>query len=64
MSSIVYMAVLLVLAGLFVLFVDVKEYRKNKQGKEKKVAKFLGWFNVIAGVIVFISNWVYHQWIW
>lgn len=63
-NSILYIVFLFVGTGLFILLVDVKGYVKKKMKKEKKIARFLGWLNVSLGGLIFVGNWVYHQWFW
>jgi len=59
-----YTVFLLVVTGILILLFDVKGYKLEKMKKEAKVSKYIGWVNVVLGLAVFISNWVYHQWVW
>ncbi|CAM3435665.1 CLC_0170 family protein [Paenibacillus lupini] len=53
-----YVITLFIMSGLFILYVDVKDFQKAKQKKEWKVSRFIGWFNLIIGFITLIGNWV------
>jgi len=54
-----YIVPLCILAGLFILRWEVVMYQKAKLKIEKKFAKALGWINVIAGVGLYIGNWIF-----
>ncbi len=54
----IYVIPLLLLTGLILLRVDVKKYSMVGMQKEKGVSQFLGWFNIILGLVLFIGNWV------
>lgn len=53
-----YVIGLFILSGLLILYIDVKEFNKAKKIKESKVSRFIGWFNLIAGLLVWTWNWV------
>lgn len=53
-----YVILLLVVTGCLNLFIDVKRYANAGLKKEKGVVRFLGWFNLSLGFLVFIGNWV------
>ncbi|MCJ8007558.1 CLC_0170 family protein [Lederbergia wuyishanensis] len=59
-----YFVVLLIATGLFILLIDVNTFKKIQMKKEKKFALFLGWTNVIAGMIFLIGYWAYQKWFW
>ncbi|WP_367398189.1 CLC_0170 family protein [Paenibacillus sp. MSJ-34] len=39
-----------------------ENYEQKNMKKEKKVARFLGWFNVAAGILSFVANWMLRLW--
>jgi hypothetical protein len=51
---------ILLITGALSLQIDVKIYALSNQLKEKKAARFMGWFNIALGVAAFIGNWVYN----
>ncbi|SDI46286.1 CLC_0170 family protein [Natribacillus halophilus] len=59
-----YAVVLLLVTGIVTLYVDVKAYDREKRKKEKKAAIIVGWFNVAAGGLLFITSWVLDQFFW
>lgn len=60
-----YFVSLLIASGAFTLLIDVNTYDDDdKMKKEKKVGKILGWGNIYAGLVLFISWWVYDRWFW
>ncbi|MBP1914518.1 CLC_0170 family protein [Lederbergia galactosidilytica] len=59
-----YLISLLILTGIIILLLDVKSYSRNNQKKEKKVALFLGWGNIVLGSAFYIVSWVYQRWFW
>ncbi|CAH0119490.1 hypothetical protein PAE9249_01994 [Paenibacillus sp. CECT 9249] len=48
--------------GWLILQWDMKNYEQKNMKKEKKVARFLGWFNVAAGILSFVANWMLRLW--
>jgi uncharacterized membrane protein len=50
---------LLLMTGGLILRFDVKSYEFMNLKKEKKMARILGWLNVVLGVAIFIGNWIY-----
>ncbi|WP_426454458.1 CLC_0170 family protein [Paenibacillus sp. S-38] len=54
---------LLLLSGVLLLTVDVRAYRQGGMDKERKVAKWLGWANLLLGLCVWAGNWLYQQWL-
>lgn len=63
-SYFTYSVPLLLLSGLYVLWVDVKGYEISSMIKEGKVARFIGWSNIGIGVILFIARWAITKWGW
>lgn len=55
---------LLLMTGGAILRFDVKSYSLNQQVKETKAARFMGWFNISLGGVVFIGNWIYKTFLW
>ncbi|MBD0379573.1 CLC_0170 family protein [Paenibacillus sedimenti] len=55
---------LLWLTGGIMLRFDLKSYRLSKLETEAKVTRFLGWFNLAAGSIAFVGNWIYKTFLW
>ncbi|SFD64483.1 hypothetical protein SAMN05216378_0808 [Paenibacillus catalpae] len=53
-----YAIALFIASGLLILNIDVKNFQKSKQKKEWKVSRMIGWFNVIAGILTLMMNWV------
>ncbi|MBT2659232.1 hypothetical protein J7E81_29220 [Bacillus sp. ISL-18] len=51
-------------SGLFVLLVDAKMYKKEKQKKEQKASLIFGWMNLAIGLGIFLANWIYNNFIW
>ncbi|UUZ79366.1 hypothetical protein LJK88_29905 [Paenibacillus sp. P26] len=56
-----FTAFLLLLSGIGMLRLDVKSYEKAKMEKERKTARFLGWFNIALGIVVYIGDWIYRN---
>ncbi|RCW49414.1 CLC_0170 family protein [Paenibacillus prosopidis] len=46
-------------SGLFILVFDAKGHHSAARNKEQKVSRFLGWFNLTAGVVVFLVKWLF-----
>ncbi|WP_449537497.1 CLC_0170 family protein [Ferdinandcohnia sp. Marseille-Q9671] len=59
-----YIVILSVATGILILHFDFKIYKDAEMKKEQKVSKFLGLFNISAGVFVFTLNWVYQKFFW
>ncbi|MFS0862358.1 CLC_0170 family protein [Fredinandcohnia sp. 179-A 10B2 NHS] len=59
-----YIVILSITTGVLILLFDVKIYKDEKLKKEKKVSKFLGWFNIVAGILVLTLNWAYQNIFW
>jgi hypothetical protein len=55
---------LLLGTGILIIRFDVKGYKLVKMKKERKFARFVGWFNIIFGVLTFVFNLVYKNWFW
>ena len=50
---------LLIVTGICMLLIDVKVYEMEGMKKEKSAARFLGWLNIILGLLTFAGNQVY-----
>ncbi|MEH7419435.1 CLC_0170 family protein [Neobacillus drentensis] len=59
-----YVIVIFIVTGLFILLVDAKMYKKEKQKKEHKASLIFGWLNIALGLGLFLTNWVYNNFIW
>jgi cytochrome c biogenesis factor len=59
-----FLVFMLVLTGILIIRFDVKIYEYAKLKKEQKVAKWLGWTNVLLGGLIFGANWVYQNFLW
>jgi hypothetical protein len=55
---------LLVLTGILMLRIDVPGYRMGNEQLELKVSRFMGWFNIVAGLTTLLGNWVYQNIVW
>ncbi|RAP75081.1 CLC_0170 family protein [Paenibacillus montanisoli] len=55
-SFISYSIPLFLLTGYLILQFDIKEYRVKKMEKERKLSKFLGWTNLVLGVLLLITD--------
>ncbi|WP_028547638.1 CLC_0170 family protein [Paenibacillus sp. UNC451MF] len=56
-SYLTYAVPLLLITGLFILFIDVKGYEMESWISESKTARLLGWINVILGLLLIGVNW-------
>lgn len=45
-------------SGLLILVFDAKEHNSAARNKERKVSRFLGWFNLFLGFVVFFGKWL------
>jgi len=52
------------ISGFLLLIEDVRAYKNAKLKKEKTTAKLLGWSNIILGLLIILSNWIYQQLTW
>lgn len=50
----IYIFLIVLFAGAFLLFVDAPKMRDKKHMKEAKIATFLGYFYVIAGTASYL----------
>ncbi|MFD0711396.1 CLC_0170 family protein [Paenibacillus sp. GCM10027626] len=57
-----YIISLFLMTGLLMLRLDVRRYELAKMGKEKSVARFLGWLNVALGSVFFVALLAYREW--
>ncbi|MED1792743.1 CLC_0170 family protein [Brevibacillus nitrificans] len=58
----IYVIPMLLLSGVFILRVDVKRYAMPGMQKEKKASQFLGWFNLILGILLLLVNSLLQIW--
>ncbi|MFE5320199.1 CLC_0170 family protein [Paenibacillus sp. NPDC056579] len=63
-SYFTYSVPLLLLTGAYVLLIDVKGYRMSSMPKEMKVARMVGWLNLVLGALLFIGKWFLFKWGW
>ncbi|MEH7115965.1 CLC_0170 family protein [Neobacillus vireti] len=59
-----YVIAIFIVTGLFILLIDAKMYKKEKQKKEHKTALILAWLNIAFGLGSFLANWIYNSFIW
>ncbi|MFK7695749.1 CLC_0170 family protein [Paenibacillus sp. HJGM_3] len=59
-----YIVGLLLTTGVYILWVDIKNYKKDKMEKEKTAAKISGWINLTLGALMYIVSWVYKRYLW
>ncbi|WP_391563903.1 CLC_0170 family protein [Paenibacillus cremeus] len=52
---------LLIITGLFILFIDVRKYKSMNMRKETNAAKLLAWLNICGGAAAWIGNWIYQN---
>ena len=57
-------ATLLVLTGVYSMFVEQKSYVKQNLLREARWAKHIGIIWMAAGVSLFVSSWVWRTFIW
>jgi uncharacterized protein with PQ loop repeat len=58
-----YAITLWLVSGILILVLDVKSYEFAAMYKEKKIARVLGWFNIIFGILSFVGLWAYRTWV-
>jgi len=49
-----YAIFLWIFSGLLILLIDVKGFKITGLNKEYKVSRFIGWFNLIAGIVLLL----------
>jgi uncharacterized membrane protein YjfL (UPF0719 family) len=59
-----YVIVLCWVSGGLILFTDVKAYKNASLKKEQKVAKFLGWVNILIGFGIITADFIYSHFLW
>jgi hypothetical protein len=59
-----YLVSLFIVTGFLLLRVDTPLYKNGSMEREKKFAKFLGWSNIALGLIIFVGNWLYENFLW
>jgi uncharacterized membrane protein len=57
-----FLIFLFLATGFLIIRFDTKIYETAGMKKERKAARFIGWFNMVSGVLIFIANWIYQQW--
>lgn len=57
-STVSYSIFLWIATGLFLLRIDVEGYRAAQLKKEKKAARFTGWFNLVTGLGFTVWQWI------
>ncbi|WP_374992051.1 CLC_0170 family protein [Paenibacillus sp. LHD-38] len=55
-----YAVLLWMFCGILILIIDVRGFQIAGMNKERKVSKFLGWFNIIIGFVSLILNMLLH----
>ncbi|WP_397373063.1 CLC_0170 family protein [Paenibacillus sp. PAMC21692] len=61
-SYVNYAIPLWLVSGLLILSLDIKYFELAKKNKEKKVSRFLGWFNIVLACLLFVGNWILKSW--
>jgi uncharacterized protein with PQ loop repeat len=51
-----YAIFLWLLSGILILQIDVKGFKLAGLMKESKVSRFIGWFNIIAAVLLWVGE--------
>ncbi|MDF2726438.1 MAG: hypothetical protein K0Q59_6116 [Paenibacillus sp.] len=59
-----YAIPLWLITGLLILRIDVKGYELAAMDKERKASRFVGWLNIVLGILTFIANWSLNKWGW
>lgn len=59
-----YAVFVFAITGLLLLLADVKAYKHAGLKRERKVAKILGWTNIIIGTMMMLANWIYQELSW
>ncbi|WP_169081468.1 CLC_0170 family protein [Paenibacillus sp. PL91] len=49
-----YAIFLWIISGLLILLIDVKQFKLVGLSKEHKVSRFIGWFNLIIGILLIL----------
>lgn len=57
-------AVMLVLTGLYTILVDRRGYLSNDLTREVKWSKWIGITWIAAGIALFITGWIWRNFIW
>ena len=53
-----FVVMLCLMSGGLILYFDVNGYKLTGMNKERKVATFLGIFNISLGALIWVANWV------
>ncbi|MGO4544667.1 CLC_0170 family protein [Paenibacillus sp. 2TAB23] len=56
MSYLNYVILLCLLSGILILVIDVRSFEIAGLNKERKVSKYLGWFSILIGSILFMAE--------
>lgn len=61
-SYFTYAIPLWLVSGLLILALDIRYYELVGKNKEKKVSRFLGWFNIALACLLFVGSWILKKW--
>lgn len=56
-----YSVILLVLSGITILWLDVKIYVTQKNFREVRAARVMGWLNILLGTVLMVTIWTYNK---
>ncbi|UJF34206.1 CLC_0170 family protein [Paenibacillus hexagrammi] len=59
-----FTVLLLWLSGILILKFDVSGYASRGYQKEERIARYLGWFQIVAGSVAFLTNWIWQKIYW
>ncbi|TCM96485.1 hypothetical protein EV294_105352 [Paenibacillus sp. BK033] len=52
-----YAITLYIVSGLLILYIDVRDLGKDKKKKKEwKISKFIGWFNIATGILLWVGD--------
>lgn len=57
-SYFTYAIPLWLMSGLLILALDIKYYELARKNREKKVSRYLGWFNIVLACLLFVGSWI------
>ncbi|WP_435172002.1 CLC_0170 family protein [Paenibacillus glycanilyticus] len=50
-----YAITLYIVSGLLIIYIDARDLGKDKKKKKEwKISRFIGWFNIAAGVLMWV----------
>ena|GEM_PF-2293692 len=58
-STLAYSIWIWLATGLVLLLMDAARLKHQNRGKEMKIARFAGWFNLAAGIVLLIIYIIY-----